>query len=438
MGGAATALATDVSGASWNPASFGSRPVWEIDWFEIDPMLSVSAPGVFGKHDLFNSGRDLPVDKASFATVGARLQFGHLGLGFAFRDHGYTATVGEEAVRFDLNEAHLGAAYAFLEGQIVAGAGLRVAALEVTLETGADERLVNLSGASPEVGLLWKPNDLPFRVGLAYFAPVTSKEEEGKGVTEAGGVRSVRGYILPEHLYTPWSVRLGLAWQFGPRCLNRAWRPAPEPEAVARLELAEARCRRMRVQVAREGGATGSPEDAQALHCVRPVEEPGDVDWWRAEMRQRKIEDLGFQARTRELATAIDRQRRAQVESLSRRYWLVAADLSFIGPTKDGVSPDGFLEQRAVPAGRELSLGLNLGLETEPWPGHLKTRAGFYLEPSRVEGRSMRAHGTAGLELYLFEWDLFGWLDEFAFSASFTGDVAARYVDLGLGLGIWH
>ena len=436
MGGAATALATDVSGVSWNPAAFGSRPVWEIDWFEIDPMVSVSAPGVFGNHDLFNSGRDLPVDQASFATLGARMQFGRLGTGFTFRAHGYTATSGEEAVRFELQEGHLGAAYAFVDGQIVAGAGLRLAGLDVTLVSGVDEGLVTLSGASPELGVLWKPNGQPFRLGLSYHAPVYSRETEAAGVEEADGLRLVRGYVLPEHVHMPWSVRLGLAWQLGPRVLNRPWRPAPDPEDVARLELAEARCRRLRAQVAREGGAWGDVDGGPL--CVPPHEEPSDGDWWRAEMLRRQAEDARLNARTRDLEEAIERQRAGEIRRLSRRYWLLAADLVLIGPTADGVAVDGFLEQKAIRAGRQLSLGLNLGVETEPWPGRLKARAGFYLEPSRVEHRAPRAHGTAGLELYLFKWDLFGWLDEFGVCASLTGDAAPRYVDIGVGVGFWH
>ena len=65
-------------------------------------------------------------------------------------------------------------------------------------------------------------------------------------------------------------------------------------------------------------------------------------------------------------------------------------------------------------------------------------RAGSYFEPSRFEGVPYRVHGTIGTDIRLFSWDLFGLLDEFTLSLGGSADVAERYVNLGVGIGLWH
>ena len=66
-----------------------------------------------------------------------------------------------------------------------------------------------------------------------------------------------------------------------------------------------------------------------------------------------------------------------------------------------------------------------------------KLRAGTYFEPSRFEA-GYRVHATLGTDVRLFSWDLFGLLDEFTFSAGAAADVAERYLNAGVGIGLWH
>jgi hypothetical protein len=65
-------------------------------------------------------------------------------------------------------------------------------------------------------------------------------------------------------------------------------------------------------------------------------------------------------------------------------------------------------------------------------------RAGTYFEPSRFDGVPYRVHGTLGADVRLFSWDLFGLLEEFTLRAGASADVAERYLNVGLGVGLWH
>ena len=87
---------------------------------------------------------------------------------------------------------------------------------------------------------------------------------------------------------------------------------------------------------------------------------------------------------------------------------------------------------------RSVTASVRLGVEIEPWPDRLKLRGGGYFEPSRFEGVAGRMHATAGLDVRLFEWDLFGLVPGTAWRLSLVGDVARRYVDWGIGIGFWH
>ena len=99
---------------------------------------------------------------------------------------------------------------------------------------------------------------------------------------------------------------------------------------------------------------------------------------------------------------------------------------------------ESFLTQVRRGSGQDLSFGFRFGVEGEPIAQYVKMRAGSYFEPSRFEGVPYRVHGTIGTDIRLFSWDLFGLLDEFTLSLGGSADVAERYVNLGVGIGLWH
>jgi hypothetical protein len=79
-----------------------------------------------------------------------------------------------------------------------------------------------------------------------------------------------------------------------------------------------------------------------------------------------------------------------------------------------------------------------LGAEGEPIANWVQMRAGTYFEPSRFEGVGYRVHATFGTDVRLFSWNLFGLLDEFTLTVGAAADVAERYLNAGLGVGLWH
>ena len=83
-------------------------------------------------------------------------------------------------------------------------------------------------------------------------------------------------------------------------------------------------------------------------------------------------------------------------------------------------------------------MGVRGGMEVEPWTGRLKLRVGGYLEPARYEHASWRMHGTAGFDVRLFTWDLFGWFNPFSIRVGAMVDIAPRYFNWGVGVGFWH
>ena len=59
----------------------------------------------------------------------------------------------------------------------------------------------------------------------------------------------------------------------------------------------------------------------------------------------------------------------------------------------------------------------------------------FFQRPRQLRARS----GSESTDLLaLFSWDLFDLVDEFTLRLGTSADVAERYVNLGVGLGIWH
>lgn len=110
---------------------------------------------------------------------------------------------------------------------------------------------------------------------------------------------------------------------------------------------------------------------------------------------------------------------------------LVTAQLDLVGPTPGALALESalFPGAPALPSGREPSLVPRAGVEWEARPRSIRVRAGSYLEPSR-SGSSPRLHGCFGAEVRVpfWPWDL---------QASFGGDVAREYTNVGLSIGFW-
>jgi hypothetical protein len=455
LGGAYTALADGIDGAAWNPAAYASRAVWGTSWFDWDLSLSVS-PGTVGPVDFDNDGRsdawrnDTTMggtgdQSFQYGAAGLGLQFGALGVGLTFRSETYRIHLpGDQGnTQVSLLTFHFGGGYSLNDGQIVIGAGFRTAALtigapQLDATTGMQamkNNLVNFTGTNLETGLLLRLTGKPWRLGAAARLPVVSVVPASNGPSQPiTGVSA-----LPKEVRLPWEVQLGFAWQFGPRPLNRRW----ENAHTVRDQLHETMQQRRRDRAqrqweleqrqARTFGA--SPLAAPTTITLDPtMRTPSDPEWWKAEqvLRQQEANDYVHDEQ------AAERRRQLAVNSLAREYLLVTSEVIFVGRTQNGVGVESFLAGSRQTSGAAVSVGFRLGAELEPIAHWLKVRGGGYLEPSRYTDGSYRVHGTAGFDVRLFTWDLFGLMEPFILRTGATLDAAQRYTSFGLNLGVWH
>jgi hypothetical protein len=114
----------------------------------------------------------------------------------------------------------------------------------------------------------------------------------------------------------------------------------------------------------------------------------------------------------------------------------LAADLVVTGGVPDGHGLEAFARHMLQPSGRHVVVSPRLGAEIEPLAGWIRVRVGTYYEPARVEAVSGRVHGTAGLDLRLFGFELWG--GHYRPQISFTGDAASGYGNTGVSFGLWN
>ena len=113
----------------------------------------------------------------------------------------------------------------------------------------------------------------------------------------------------------------------------------------------------------------------------------------------------------------------------------LAADVVIAGPSKDAYGIEAFGKGMLQRAGSHTAFSVRAGAEYEWLPGRLRWRAGAYWEPERYEGVGGRVHVTFGVELRVFEFQLWG---RRRGRLSFTGDLAARYRNVAVSVGFWH
>lgn len=113
----------------------------------------------------------------------------------------------------------------------------------------------------------------------------------------------------------------------------------------------------------------------------------------------------------------------------------VAADVLVTDRTPNGYGLEAFGMQELQRSGRHVAVSVRGGVDYELEPGKLRLRAGSYWEPARFDDVSGRLHVTAGADLRVFS---FHFLGPRRLRLSATGDVAARYRNIGISVGFWH
>jgi hypothetical protein len=113
-------------------------------------------------------------------------------------------------------------------------------------------------------------------------------------------------------------------------------------------------------------------------------------------------------------------------------YLLVSTELAFIEGGGDfAVGTRLAIDQPLISP--------RLGLESEVVPRYLRLRVGSYLELPTTEGSPTRVHGTGGLDVKLFEWNVFGLVKPFDYwELSLAADGARSYLNTSFSVGFWH
>lgn len=444
LAGAYVAIAEGVDGDAQNPAAPAVRVPWSFDYLDYDLGFGVTFPGALGERgDFFNSSRttDVTDNQAGFVflSAAANLQLGSWGAGLTLEYQRYSlsrdqagATPGlqQDELFGQFGVTHVLGARTIADGQLALGVGVRAAGFIVRNENpsvGQPRDLFTTEGAAPEVGVLWRPNDWPFRVGAALRAAVITEVTSSDVAPNADGdfVLGTPGdpnaIFLPREINLPWDLNVGAAVQLGPRPFNPGWvDPAEQLRRVRRFlrwrELERERRRKARLARADHRPTAAAAEQAE-------LERLALLDELHLERAELDVEE----------------RLRVRYAAMSRFHVLVSASVLISGEVDDAVGVESFLARKVQRSGEKISYSPRLGVESEVIPHWLKVRGGSYYEPSRFRGVGGRVHGTFGLDAKLFPWTVFGLFEEgTSWRVSGAVDSANRYFGWSASIGVWH
>lgn len=348
-------------------------------------------------------------------------------------------TAGQANLQVGIGRFHAVAAYGFMRNQLCVGAGVRMAYMGISEQgTSSSGTVVSMFGVAPQVGLIVKPEDKQFRVGLTARAPVSA--QSGFTVTDVIRAPSVdnsgttvqkvgtTNFITPRRVVQPWEIEFGVAYQLGPRPLNPRWIDPHEHELELEREISSARALRLenqRAVIAQMPYATSFDrmERARRLGVLA-----------REEVAIREIED----AELKDAKKTLEMQRDARYLNWPRERVLLLASVLMTGTSDQAVAIDNFIDQQRELVGRKVTITPRFAVESEAVPNRLKTRAGLYVEPSRFSDGSSREHLTVGFDVRVFRFDVWGLFPNHQWKVSSFVDVSERYQNYGLSAGTWH
>lgn len=448
LAGAYVAIAEGTDGDIQTPVAPAIRTAYSLDHFDYQLGLGITLPATLTSTDFFNTGHNHTQLSDSnqkgfvFVTPALNLAWGRFGLGGTVELQNYslsredvTAATRSDRLSAGFTVAHIQAASLFASDQLAIGVGLRIANLNVANQGAAigSRPLFSGTGTGFELGALFMPDGMPFRVGAAFRSAVsTVPDPESALAPNAQNDRvfgdpadPVNAIWLPDHIEQPWDLNVGVAVQLGPRPFNVRFRDPKVPTDEARWEAARRRAARAehRQELTRQLHAGSAPHDA----VLEGIDAELDGD---AALDELHVERVAHDARA---ALKLREARRP------RRYLLVSSSLVVIGPTTETVGVESFLQRVVQRSGEHVVFSPRLGLETEIVPHWVKVRAGTYGEPSRFATSGNRLHGTFGFDAKLFPWEVFGLFEEGTeWLLSSSIDAAPRYLGWGVSVGVWH
>ncbi len=392
MAGAYAGVGEGIPGLQVNAAAPAVRPIYAVDDFDWDLAASLSVPlPIAENNDFDNSGeRDAQDALFIYATGGALMQKGPFGAGGLIELERYSIASGGDVTHALIARYHVLVGVAIDGGNVVVGAGVR----GLTMGIDAPETNLTLAGVGPQLGLLVRPEDMPFRVGGTLRAPVDAGALGADAPSGPDGVRRIGGLALPDAVVLPWELEIGAALQLGPRPLQRRFLDRSEEVTRVRAEAFAA------------GGGQDEMDAAEAAARREHIDEARD---------------------------------------LPREHLLVTAAVLMTGPVDGGVGLEPFIAQNSrgnalVPgsSGARNNFSARVGVQAEPLPNWLQTRFGTYYEPNRFAGTG-RQHFTFGADLRFVSTTFWGLVaDGVTYSILTAVDLAPRYESASLGIGVWR
>ena len=411
LGGAYGGYAEGVEGTYANSGAPAVREPFSLRYVDYDVSGSLYVPAFFQTYDVENRGASGGRAAAAIITgLAGMLQIGRFGVSLSTDLQTYRLTT-EPAVSLRFGLMRILAAYGFFHGQLAVGVGLRGVAVQ--MEQDGRGTLFVAGGASPEIGALLRLDNQPWRVGVTVRAPVWSTDIQSPDGTAAG-------LILPRQVILPAELEAGVSVQIGARPLNPPWISPLEQQQPVKHEVEAARAAR-REDHERAIGASADPMRTRA----------------RLEREENAIQRIEVERLSRE-SHRLEEARRARYLNWPRSKLLVVAGVLVTAPIDNSVSVIDFLGQDNAPFGRSFTASPRFGLESEPIPDRLMMRIGGYVEPNRFEHGVARQHVTFGADLKLFALSFFPPLKDTFLRLGMSFDLAPRYANWGLGLGVWH
>lgn len=437
LGGAYVAIAWDVDGMLQNPAAPAVRPFFSVTHFDYWLGFGLTFPASLEDMDYFNTGSKTQIPNSPtsmvFMTPAAMFQFGAFGFGvnLELQNYGLGNVTSADGVTARLstgfNVVHVQAAYAFGRGELVLGLGSRILDMEVRTREQSQSSSIALQsiGTGIEIGALWKPRGERFSFGGAFRSAIntTTSFSDAAVLNDAGDVvfgTDLGQFYLPTQAILPWDVNLGVAVEIGADPLNKPW--SSERHVAERTEL-RLRLRMLEREDARNQELALATSDQQrkailARYAPLDAEDVAEID----------------AARTAAYWAIQEQLARAQ-----RRHVVVAASALISGQASNAVGIESFLSQTINRSGQNTSVSLRLGAEMEVIPDWVRVRTGTYLEPTRFETSSPRAHYTGGFDVRAVNWNVFGlWPDDYIWRLGVGGDVSHNYSSVSVTIAGWY
>ncbi|MBX3227874.1 MAG: hypothetical protein KIT84_22965 [Labilithrix sp.] len=436
------------------------REAHSVDHFEWEPTAGISFPGAFGGTDFNNRGergierqiernRQAGIDRPPTVETTDRFLYLNAGLWGQIGSFGLTVTA--DALTYDVAAVssdqaslqvgiarfHAVGAYGFMRNQLCVGAGVRMAYMGIQEKGGGEtSTVISMFGVAPQAGLIVKPEDKQFRVGLTARAPVSAasnfsiesliREQQVDGTTIQKVGRT--SFISPTKVVQPWEIEFGVAYQLGPRPLNPRWIDPHDHEFELERAITEARALRVenqRAVIAQMPSATPFDRFERARRLSEMAKE---------EVAIREVED----AELKDAKKKLELERQARYMNWPRERVTLLASVLMTGASEQAVALEGFIDQRRELVGQRVTMTPRFSVESEAVPNLLKTRAGLYVEPSRFRDGTSREHFTVGVDVRIFEWSVFGLFPDHQWKVSSFIDMAERYQNFGFSVGTWH